>query len=69
MSQAPAALEEVLRTQPHARAVLGPLTENPAAASHAYLLYGPPGTGKRAAARALAVSLLQQRGPQPGHRG
>lgn len=66
MSQAPAALEEVLQAQPHARAVLGPLAENPAAASHAYLLYGPPGTGKRAAARALAVSLLRggARSPQ-----
>ena len=46
--------------------MLGPLAENPAAASHAYLLYGPPGTGKRAAARALAVSLLRggARSPQ-----
>ena len=55
---APDVLEEVLEAQPHARAVLGPLVADPAGASHAYLLYGPPGTGKRAAARALAVSLL-----------
>ena len=54
----PDVLEEVLLAQPHARAVLGPVVEDPARASHAYLLYGPPGTGKRAAARALAVSLL-----------
>ena len=54
----PGVLEEVLLAQPHARAVLGPVVEDPARASHAYLLYGPPGTGKRAAARALAVSLL-----------
>ncbi|HTY95822.1 MAG TPA: AAA family ATPase [Solirubrobacteraceae bacterium] len=54
----PGDLEQVLEAQPHARSVLGPLGADPAAASHAYLLYGPPGTGKRAAARALAVSLL-----------
>ena len=54
----PDMLEKVLLAQPHARAVLGPVVEDPARASHAYLLYGPPGTGKRAAARALAVSLL-----------
>jgi len=57
-SGAPADLERVLEAQPHARAVLAPLALDPARASHAYLLYGPPGTGKRAAARALAVSLL-----------
>ena len=65
MAQAPASLDEVLQSQPHARAVLGPLAENPAGASHAYLLYGPPGTGKRAAARALAVSLLHSGARSP----
>jgi len=65
MSPAPAALEEILSAQPHARAVLGPLAQDPATASHAYLLYGPPGTGKRAAARALAASLLSSGARSP----
>jgi DNA polymerase III subunit delta' len=62
---APEALDRVLQAQPHARAVLGPLAEDPSAASHAYLLHGPPGTGKRAAARALAVSLLSSGARSP----
>ncbi|HUH81341.1 MAG TPA: AAA family ATPase [Solirubrobacteraceae bacterium] len=62
---APPGLEEVLEAQPHARAVLAGLAEDPAGASHAYLLYGPPGTGKRAAARALAVSLLSSGARNP----
>ncbi len=63
---APEALEDVLRAQPHARAVLGPLAVDPSGASHAYLLYGPPGTGKRAAARSLAASLLGSGARNPG---
>src|SRR5580658_5325910 len=63
---APEALEEVLRAQPHARAVLGPLADDPSGASHAYLLYGPSGTGKRAAARSLAASLLGSGARNPG---
>ena len=65
-TEVPETLEEALEAQPHARAVLGPLAEDPSAASHAYLLYGPPGTGKRAAARALAVSLLSAAARSPG---
>ncbi len=45
--------------------MLGPLLEDPAGASHAYLLYGPSGTGKRAAARALSVSLLSSGARNP----
>jgi DNA polymerase III subunit delta' len=47
-----------LERHPHARAVLEPVLEPGAVASHAYLFYGPGGAGKRAAARAVAAELL-----------
>jgi DNA polymerase III subunit delta' len=50
---------------PHARAVLAPALDPGGAASHAYLFHGPGGAGKRAAARALAASLLSSGSPDP----
>jgi DNA polymerase-3 subunit delta' len=44
--------------QPHVKAVLGPVVEHGAGASHAYLFHGPEGSGKRAVARAMAAELL-----------
>lgn len=48
-------------SQPHAAAVLGPALPPAGQPSHAYLFHGPPGSGKRAAARAFAARLLNER--------
>jgi DNA polymerase-3 subunit delta' len=50
---------------PHARAVLSPALDAKEQASHAYLFHGPGGSGKRAAARAVAASLLASGSPDP----
>jgi DNA polymerase III subunit delta' len=47
-----------LEPQPHARAVLAPVLEDAARASHAYLFHGPGGAGKRDLARSIAAELL-----------
>jgi DNA polymerase-3 subunit delta' len=47
-----------LERHPHAQAVLGPALAAGGQPSHAYLFHGPGGAGKRAAARALAATLL-----------
>jgi DNA polymerase-3 subunit delta' len=54
-----------LERHPHARAVLAPALAPGAVASHAYLFYGPGGAGKRAAARAIAASLLANDAADP----
>ncbi len=54
-----------LQRHPHARAVLAPVLDALAHASHAYLFHGPGGSGKRAAARALAAELLAEGSANP----
>ena len=54
-----------LQRHPHARAVLAPALDVPAAPSHAYLFHGPGGAGKRAVARALAAELLAEGSANP----
>jgi DNA polymerase-3 subunit delta' len=54
-----------LERHPHARAVLAPALASPAHPSHAYLFHGPGGAGKRAAARALAATLLAEGSANP----
>ncbi|GAC1485076.1 MAG: DNA polymerase III subunit delta' [Solirubrobacteraceae bacterium] len=58
-----------LEHHPHALAVLGPVMDGRAQASHAYLFQGPPGSGKAAAARSLAVVLLTEGAQDPVEAG
>ena len=51
---------EVLAAHPHAQAVLGPVVEGSADASHAWLFHGPPGCGRAEVAEAVATALLSR---------
>jgi DNA polymerase-3 subunit delta' len=55
-----------LDRHPQARAVLAPALLPGGRPSHAYLFHGPGGAGKRAAARAVAATLLAEGSPDPG---
>ena len=49
-----------LLAHPHAHAILGPVVDGKATASHAYLFHGPAGCGRSEVAEDLATALLSR---------